>query len=553
MAADSSGGSEAVDPAMLDESALRAELDALMPLADRDALLTPLSLAMHLDEKVVSRPHLRVMSDAIAALSAKEGDRILITTPPQVGKTTIAIWGVFWWLCQHPMARVIIGSYGTLLATKRGRSVRRLVQTYGDRYGLALESGTGAANDWMLSTGGGVRSAGVTAGITGNPADLCLLDDPVKSRVEADSRVIREKTWEWWSGDVLSRLAPGAPVILVMTRWHDDDIAARVMAEEGTQAEGGRWRLVYMPAIAVPEDPAHGIPADGLRREPGEPLPHPRIATSDRKALLRHWEDKKRSSSPRDWGALYMGNPKPTEGALIDRGVLRERRCYVDQQTTVAVKHAVAVDPSGGGRDTAGIVAGFLGADRRVYLTHDMSKRMPTEEWAETACQLAYDTMAEKMIIEVNYGGDMARRVIRAAWADLVRQGNIPYGVLPPSLHMVNARKGKVLRAEPIAQQIVLDNVRIGAPMPELEEEWATWQPTTSGDSPGRIDASCYLVYALLPIAGAQGMTGTMSSPVNVSRRVAAGNGSSGMPYIRRDTNNVIPLPYRAGLRVFGV
>lgn len=521
----------AMDPAMLDDVALKAELDALLPLADRDALSDPLTLAMHLDPRMVSRPHLRIISDALAGLSPDGGDRILITTPPQVGKTQLAIWGIFWWLARNPTSRVIIGSYGTLLATKRGRAIRKIVQQHGHRYGLELETGTGAANDWMLTTSGGVRSAGIGAGITGEPGHFALIDDPVKGRVEADSPAIREKTWNWWSGDLTSRLAPGAPVLLVMTRWSDDDIAARLLAEEGLIEEGGRWRVVCMPAIAVAEDREHGVFPDGLGRAPGEPLSHPRIPTSDRARLLRHWEDKKRSSTPRDWGALYMGNPRPVEGALIDRDILRKRRHYSPDATPI--KHAVAVDPSGGGRDTAGIVAGWLGNDRKVYLTHDLSGRMPTERWAEQACLLAYSTQADRMYVETNYGADMALRVVRAAWKDLIDRGEIPVGTLPPSVMPVHARKGKVLRAEPIAQQIVLDNVRFASPMPELEEEWATWMPTST-TSPGRIDASVHLIVGLLPIAGIQAIAGTVASPVGVSRRLAAGHGDSGMPVIPR-------------------
>jgi hypothetical protein len=525
------GAPESVDPALLDDDALQAELNTLLPMADKDALSDPLTLAMHLDKRVVSRPHLRVISDALAGLKSDGGSRVLITTPPQVGKTQLAIWGAFWWMCKNPTARIIVGSYGSLLATKRGRAIRKLVESYGHRYGLVLEQGIGAANDWQLTSGGGVRSAGIGAGITGEPASFALIDDPVKGRETADSPAIREKTWNWWSGDLTSRLAPGAPVLLVMTRWSDDDIAARLLADEGTADNGGRWRMVYMPAIAVDEDREHGIPADGLGREPGEPLSHPKIPTSDRNRLLRHWQDKKRSSTPRDWGSLYQGNPRPVEGALIAREILRDRQCF--RPDTVPIKHAVAVDPSGGGRDTAGIIAGFLGADRRAYLTHDLSGRMPTEEWSEKACLLAYETGADKLLVENNYGADMARRVIRAAWKDLVDKGEIPQSVIPPQVVMVTARKGKLLRAEPIAQQIVIDNVRFAAPLPELAEEWATWQPTST-TSPGRIDASVHLVVGLLPMAGIQAIAGTVASPAHVSRRAATGSNASGMPFIPR-------------------
>jgi hypothetical protein len=545
-----------VDPALMDNAALQAEMRALQPLTDRDALADPLTLAMHLDRRIVSRPHLRVIAQTLASLTPDGGDRILVTTPPQVGKTELAaIWGCFWWLAKYPTARVIIGSYGSLLATKRGRAIRKRVQAYGGRYGLALEQGIGAANDWALTTGGGVRSAGIGAGITGEPASVAIIDDPVKGRVEADSPAIREKTWNWWSGDLTSRLAPGAPVLLVMTRWSDDDIAARLIADEGTVDEGGRWRVVAMPAIAVAEDREHGIYPDALGRAPGEPLSHPKIATSDRASLLKHWEAKRRGSTPRDWGALYQGNPRPTEGALVDREVLRKRRHFNPDVTPI--KHSVAVDPSGGGRDTAGIVAGFLGADRRVYLTHDLTERMPTEVWAERACLLAYHTNAETLLVENNYGADMALRVVRAAWKDLTDRGEIPAGVLPPRIVAVHARKGKLLRAEPIAAQIVMDNVRFAAPLPELEEEWATWQPLST-TSPGRIDASVHLVVGLLPIAGLQVLAGSVISASGVSRRMAVNSGASGMPTIPRPRkawagSNVINLDRFLAAREGGV
>lgn len=544
----------APDPALLDDAALQAELSALLPMADRDALTDPLTLAMHLSARMVSRPHLRVIAQAIAGITPKGGSRVLVTTPPQVGKTELAVWSIFWWLCQNPTARVIIGSYGTLLATKRGRSIRRLVQQHGHRYGLTLEQGSGAANDWKLTSGGGVRSAGIGAGITGEPGDFALIDDPVKGRVEADSPAIREKTWSWWSGDLTSRLAPGAPVMLVMTRWHDDDLAARLLAEEGTVDEGGRWQVIYMPAIATDPEGSDGPGyADGLGRKPGEPLSHPRIPSSDLRALKKHWDDKKRSSTPRDWGALYQGNPRPVEGSLVDRGVLRERRCFSPE--AVPVKSAVAVDPSGGGKDEAGIVAGWLGTDQRVYLSHDRSGRMSTEEWAAEVCRLAVEVDADKIIYESNYGGDAIKWAISSMWNELVNRGEIPAEMMRPSLHFVHARKGKLLRAEPVAQQFMIDNVRLAAPLPELEEEWATWQPS-SQISPGRIDASAYLVYGLLRIAGAQGMAGSMASAAHISRRVAAGYGSSGMPVIKRDTTGgatvlpFAPVGSRGGLHI---
>src|SRR5699024_7974102 len=135
------------------------------------------------------------------------------------------------------------------------------------------------------------------------------------------------------------------------------------------------------------------------------------------------------------------------------------------------------------------------------------------------SCELAAAINAEVIVVEKNYGGDMARNVIRSAWDALARERSQDgrFTGLAPQVKLVTAKRGKLLRAEPVAQQLVEDRVRLGAALPELEEEWASWQPTDP-DSPGRIDASCYLVYAVLPVPGAEAV---VSSPTGVPRSLA--------------------------------
>lgn len=468
------------------DAELLAEAEALNRAADHEALANPVTLARHLDMRYRMRPHLAAIGHALARLQPGTGERLLITTPPQIGKSVaVAVWLPLWWLAQHPEDRVIIGSYGRSLAMNRGRSIRKLIHEHGHRYDLALERGSQAVHEWTLITGGGVKSVGVGSGIAGYPASLMIIDDPHKSRAEADSMTMRNTVYDWWSGDINARLAPGTPVVLVQTRWHLDDLAGRLLKDQGRVEEGGRWRVLHLPAIAGEND--------ALGREPGEPLSHPKVRSSDREGLLAHWTEKRRTSSVRDWHALYQGDPQPGEGALITAEVLRDRRYPIAPAQPVL--SAVAVDPSGGGRDTAGIVAGFRGDDGRVYWTHDLSGVMPTETWARTACELAHATNAEKIIIEVNYGGDQATLVIRTAWAALAAERGIPD--IPPRIEMVRARKGKRLRAEPVAQLLIEDRTRLVGFLTAVEDEWTSWQPTDS-ESPGRIDASVYLTLALI-------------------------------------------------------
>lgn len=474
---------------------------------DRPELATPVTLAAHLDPIGYHvRAHLNVIGEELRKIANGEFDRLLLNMPPQVGKSRTAVeWGAFWWLCRDSTARVVIGSYGDDLAVKRGKAIRRLVEQYGARYGLVLEHGSGAMKDWSLTTGGGVRSVGVGSGITGHPADLILVDDPTKSRADADSQVKRDAVHDWYSADLLSRQAPGCPIILIQTPWHPDDLRARVIAEEGDRANGGRWRVVIMAALCESLD-------DPLRRAIGEPLSHPRIAEGNVKRLERHWNLLRSAVSARDWRALWQCDPKAPEGALLSWQLLRERRCFERRDCAAVKVAAISVDPSGGGRDTAGVVAGYLGEDDRLHITHDRSGVMASDEWARRACELAVETSADRFIVERNFGGDMAKLTLRTAWDALRRENPEKYSMMVPRIVEVTARRGKMLRAEPIAQQWIEARIVTAAYLPDLESEWATYQPGST-DSPGRIDASVHLAYQLLPIpsAGSASNAGAMA------------------------------------------
>ncbi|MFG3552258.1 hypothetical protein [Streptomyces sp. NPDC047725] len=177
-------------------------------------------------------------------------------------------------------------------------------------------------------------------------------------------------------------------------------------------------------------------------------------------------------STVRDWHALSQGDPQPSEGALVSRDLLRSIR---DGVTVVEPqKIAVSIDPSGGGRDTAGVIGGFLCADNRVWITHDRTKSMSSAEWSRTACLLAHETN----YVEWNFGQDMCTLAIDTAWQALQDEGIIPRGKLKPMIDAVHAKPGKLLRAEPIAQRMVEDRIRLRGTFVDLKNKWARWQPT---------------------------------------------------------------------------
>jgi phage terminase large subunit-like protein len=136
---------------------------------------------------------------------------------------------------------------------------------------------------------------------------------------------------------------------------------------------------------------------------------------------------------------------------------------------------------------------------------------MSSDQWSRTACLLAHEIDANDMIVERNYGGDSAKLILRTQWKVLQDEGLIPADSPCPRIVEVHAKKGKRVRAEPISAQVILGKVKFHAlAVLNLASEWQTWQEDSS-ESPGRIDASCYLAYRWLKIPGSESLISTIA------------------------------------------
>src|SRR3981189_1313807 len=151
--------------------------------------------------------------------------------------------------------------------------------------GIRLSADSPAAGRWELENGGEYYAAGVGAAIAGLRAGGALIDDPIRSREDADSAHVRAKIFDWYKSDLLTRLAPGGWVILIQTRWHEDDLAGRIIAE--MERGGERWDIVSLPAEAEA--------GDLLGRDPGQWLRDdaPRYGARRRRDKAKH--------APRQW------------------------------------------------------------------------------------------------------------------------------------------------------------------------------------------------------------------------------------------------------------
>lgn len=248
--------------------------------------------------------------------------------PPGSAKSTYAsVLFPPWFLANNPQAAVIAASHTQELADHWGRRVRNVIAQETKTLGIELSADSAAAGRWELSKGGAYFAAGVGGAITGRRADLAIIDDPVKSREDADSDRARNRVWDWYKSDLYTRLKPGARIVLIQTRWHEDDLAGRLLTS------GDGWDVLSLPAIAEQDD--------ALGRAPGQ-------------ALWPEWEsgdelDRKRKMvGEREWLALYQQRPTADEGTYFRREWFAETWSTKPDHLNVYISGDFAVTPGDG-------------------------------------------------------------------------------------------------------------------------------------------------------------------------------------------------------------
>ncbi|ACX71144.1 hypothetical protein pZL12.67c [Streptomyces phage ZL12] len=432
-------------------------------------------------------PHLNMIDDVFRRIAAGERMQVMITCPPRHGKSQRASrWGPLWYLRRNPTARVMLASYGAELADDHGRWVRDQLRLYGDTLGVRLDPASRAANRFDLeaprgsSVRGGMVTAGVGGSLTGKGFSLGIIDDPFKGSDDANSPAQRQRVWDWYRSVFYTRRAPGASIVLINTRWHELDLSGQIL-----DTEPENWTLIDLPALALSD-------TDPLGRRPGEALWPEQY---DEEELAR----TKRAVGERVWWALYQQQPRPLEGGVWQWAWITDNRINpVAFRAVDLTRIVVALDPAGGdtpGHDESGIVAGGRSTDGHYYVLADRTGSHSAEARGREACLLALELQADAIVVETNYGGDMARQNVIQAWNELERRGETR-GQPMPRIVDVTAKRGKRLRAEPIAQLYETNLVHHLAEFPALETQMVTWIPGM--DSPDRLDA---LVHALTELA----------------------------------------------------
>lgn len=257
-------------------------------------------------------PHLVLMQEALDSVTRGEIHKLMFFMPPRHGKSESGtVRYPVYRLERDPATRCLITAYGKSLSEKLSRKARKLGK---ERFQLSKERT--AAEDWETTAGGGIRAVGVCGPVTGTGADLITIDDPVKSRAQANSPAYREAAWEWYCDDIRTRLEPGGAMVLTMTRWHEDDLAGRILLSD----DGPNWTVIRCPALAETQEERDewaekfgrplGMP-DPLGREPGQALCPERYdeeALAELRRVLRN-----------SFYALFQQTPRAKEGGFFQR------------------------------------------------------------------------------------------------------------------------------------------------------------------------------------------------------------------------------------------
>jgi predicted phage terminase large subunit-like protein len=241
--------------------------------------------------------HHEFLIEKLQAVADGRCDRLMIQMPPGSAKSTYgSILFPAYFLGMHRKGQVIATAHTASLANYFGQRVRKVLDEHGGWLGVKIAKESKASSRFALEGAGEYFAAGVRGPITGRRADLIIIDDPIKSWAEAESQVFRDTLYDWYRGELTARLKPGGRVVLIMTRWHEDDIAGRMLTTETG------WDCLRLPAIAEA--------GDAMGRKPGEVL-WPEWQAKD------EIERRRLEVGERAFAAMYQQAPRPPEAALF--------------------------------------------------------------------------------------------------------------------------------------------------------------------------------------------------------------------------------------------
>jgi len=371
-----------------------------------------------------------LISDTINEMIDGPLRRLIISLPPRHGKSELISRRLpAFLLGQDPDNSIIASSYSADLAGRNNRDVQRILD--GAPYrglfpGTRLNDSNSrtVAGSWLRNSDlfevvgrrGVYRSSGVGGGITGMGGKWLIIDDPVKNREEADSATYREATWDWYTSTLYTRQSPDARIVLIMTRWHAEDLAGKLLALAATEKGADQWRVINLPAIATAERPEYDI------RQEGEALWPERFPLAD-------LERMRASIGDYQFSALYQQMPRAGGGTEWPDEYFPKSIWFDDWPATITLR-TIAVDPSKGRDGKQGDYSAIvrLGRDRdgTLYCEADLARRS-SEAIIDATLESYSGFRADAVAVEAN----QFQELLAAQIATRAREAGLPIPIVP--------------------------------------------------------------------------------------------------------------------------
>lgn len=296
----------------------------------------------------------RKLEQGYRRLQNGEDVRIMFFMPPRHGKSDMTTQKfTSWVLGKQPDIPIMVSSYSDELATDFGQKTRDIMQSpeYQTMFNTRLRPDAKAKGKWLTQNGGSYTAVGVGGALTGRGFKIGIIDDPFKNREEADSQVIRDSRHKWYQSTFSTREEGNSMIIFILTRWHEDDLAGRVLKEAADARKNGEpaddWEIIQYKAIATEDEP---------QRKEGEAL-------WPAKFTLEKLQAKKAVMGSYEFSALYQQNPIDEENRKFKTEWFK-RRAYEDISLKQTLNY-MTIDPRGKddikqGKDFIGVTVNFV-------------------------------------------------------------------------------------------------------------------------------------------------------------------------------------------------
>lgn len=413
--------------------------------------------------------HLDLLSLKLAEVAAGRCKRLIVTMPPQNGKSWLCShWFPVYYLDIHGNHRFVLISYGADYAESWGRQVRNSIERHESSLSVRVANDNGAAGEWATTEGGGMVSVGIGGSVTGRRADVLLFDDPFKNAEEANSETHRNKVWEFFISAAYTRLTPDGSIIIIMTRWNQDDLVGRIKKQE--ENGGEKWEHLNLPAISEENDP--------MGRKPGEPLWKSRWPSE---ALLKI----QRMIGSYFWAALYQQRPSPIEGTYFKRAwfkVIQSDR--VPRLIKVVRSWDLAATAAGenGNNDPDWLAGCRMGVDDTgVYYIFHMARERLSPDGVERVIRQTAASDGRMVAVRIEQEGAASGKIVKYHYTHLLDGYDCRFVTVPKS--------SKLMRSGPFNAACERGDVRLveGPWISDFMEELAVF-PNGSHDD--QVDAA---------------------------------------------------------------